>query len=81
MKLVRLGSQHKIDIGQAWNDYMLNTPDGDWSKFSRTIKRQMDIDFQKQLAREFRISPSIPTQAKKAGLEKSKEIVNGLLGR
>ncbi len=81
MKLVRLGSQHKIDVGQAWNDYMTNTPDGDWSKFSRTIKRQMDIDFQKQLAREFRISPSIPTKAKKAGLEKSKEIVNGLLGR
>jgi hypothetical protein len=41
----------------------------------------MDIDFQKRLGRQFNISPAISTQSKKAGLEKSKEIVNGLLGR
>lgn len=80
MKLIRLGSQHKLDVGEAWNKYITENENGDWTKFSRGIKRQMDIDFQKRLGREFKVAPAIPSGAKKAGVEKSKEIVNGLIG-
>lgn len=80
MKLIRLGSQHKLDVGEAWNKYITENENGDWTKFSRGIKRQMDIDFQRRLGREFKVAPAIPSGAKKAGIEKSKEIVNGLIG-
>lgn len=82
MRLIARGSQHRIDVGEAWNKYILENEDkgGNWTKFSRTIMRQMDNDFQRKLAREFGHAPAISSQAKKEGLEKSKAIVNGLLG-
>lgn len=82
MKLIEMRSQFDIDYDDAWNKYIEKNPQGDWTKFQRTIGRDMTNQYNQQLARAFGISKAaVPSSVRREGTQKAQEIVDGLINR
>lgn len=82
MKLIKLRSQFDMDWGEAWNKYIQNNPDGNWTKFERTEGRVLTNKYNQQLARAFGLAKAaVPSSVRNENINKSRERVNQLLGR
>ena len=82
MKLIKLRSQFDMDWGEAWNKYIQNNPDGNWTKFERTEGRAITNKYNQQLARAFGLAKAaVPSSVRNEGVDKARERVNQLLGR